>query len=897
MIVLDEQLLGYGLQSAIARWYRGRVIAITELRPGSVIRDEAIPVLLRAAPRSAGLRDEGFIRSTSFNMPRLKTADSLSQVSGRLPLDADALRGRVDAVLADSLYWFPVRHHSPAVARHLEATIAERAPKIIFIEGPHEANDLVPYLVDPKTKPPVAIYSSYRDDDNVLGLAGIESPSADIPPRFSCWYPLLAYSPEYVALLAARKIGARAVFIDLPHYALVKPAAPEPEAVVEEEAPAAAKDKDKASRKQEAQRDSDRLIVESGFYRMLARSAGYRTWDEAWDSLFEARAFDGVEAFRRELATFCAAVRATADPERMAEDGTRPRERFMLKTIRETLARAKVKPEQALVVSGGFHMFLDRDDPEPPPELPAGTVYTTVVPYSFFRVSELSGYAAGNRAPQFYQSCWELEREGRAEDILIEHVVHVLKQGRQAGEALSSADAIAVAQHARMLARLRGRPTPVLDDIHDALLSCCCKGDPADQGVHLQKAIDAADIGTRIGRVTPKLGRLPIVNDFYTQLDELELGEVLGKEKRVTLDLDKRLEPARRRSVFLHRLKFLEIPLAALADAPSGDFATGTIFREKWALRWGPQVEPALIEQNLYGDTVEAAALARLREELARDASHAGRSCQRLVEAVDMDLPDLVRQVEDACGQAIDTDSRFVSLSQALAHLTVIDRYAVYRNLRRNLLDALIVRCFDRACFSILDAVAAPEEEQPQVVSALLALAEVVVKGGREQLDRGLFTEHVRKAAGATTVPFLRGVFLGMLAELRELTPEELAGELAALARAPVETMVHAGDFLDGILAVSRTSILLGADALIAAVDELLRAAEWEAFLTFLPRMRAAFERLHEHQRASLAAKVAERYGLADKEALTELRTSVAAAARIARIDQEVARIMAGWEF
>jgi hypothetical protein len=47
MIVLDEQLLGYGLRAAIAHWYRGRVLDVTQLRPGTVIHDEAIPVLLR----------------------------------------------------------------------------------------------------------------------------------------------------------------------------------------------------------------------------------------------------------------------------------------------------------------------------------------------------------------------------------------------------------------------------------------------------------------------------------------------------------------------------------------------------------------------------------------------------------------------------------------------------------------------------------------------------------------------------------------------------------------------------------------------------------------------------------------------------------------------------------
>jgi hypothetical protein len=791
------------------------------------------------------------------------------------PPDA-ALRARTDAVLGDAPYWFPVRHHSPAVARHLEAAILARRPRLVLIEGPSEANDLIPHLTDPQTRPPVSIYCSYCDDRNVLGLAGVASPAENIPARFSCWYPLLSYSPEYVAVLAARRVGAAAVFIDLPHSARIK----------RDEPPSRA-----------GEDLSERLIVQSDFYRRLASAAGYRTWDEAWDSLFEVRDFGGdYEAFRRELAAFCAAVRSTVPPERMAEDGTLERERFMLRAIRESLRQHGVKPAQALVVCGGLHLFLDRDDKQPPPDPPPGTVYTTVVPYSFFRVSELSGYAAGNRAPQFYQTAWELTRAGRPGDILIEHVVAVLKEARREGEPVSSADAIAVCQHAALLARLRGRPAPVLDDVHDALVTCCCKGDPREEGVHLRRAIDAADIGTQVGRVTPALGRLPVVNDFYSQLSDLDLGAVMGREKKSTVELDKREALAARRAVFLHRLRFLAVPLATPAEAPAADFATGTIFREKWALRWSPQVEAALVELNLYGDTIEAASLAKLREELARDEPHAGRTCRRLVTALDMDLPDMVREAEQACGRAIDTDARFVSLTQALASLLVIDRYAVLRNLRRDRLDDLVVRCYDRACFSVLDVIAVPEDQQAEVVAALLSLAEATLRGDRQGLDRDLFAEHVRKAAGLSAVPFLRGAFLGLLTELREKTAEELAAELSALARAPVDRMVTAGDLLDGILAVSRTSILLGAGALVGAVDELLRAADWDAFLTMVPRLRAAFDRLHAAQRDSLAAHVAERYGLADAEELTELRTSVAAAARLARIDRRVAEIMKEWD-
>jgi hypothetical protein len=46
VIVLDEQLLGRGIEQEIASWYPGRICFITDLRPGTVIKDDAIPMLL-----------------------------------------------------------------------------------------------------------------------------------------------------------------------------------------------------------------------------------------------------------------------------------------------------------------------------------------------------------------------------------------------------------------------------------------------------------------------------------------------------------------------------------------------------------------------------------------------------------------------------------------------------------------------------------------------------------------------------------------------------------------------------------------------------------------------------------------------------------------------------------
>ena len=52
MIVLDEQLLGRDIELEIAKWYRGAVQFIMDLRPNTVIKDDAIPELLRQQSQS-----------------------------------------------------------------------------------------------------------------------------------------------------------------------------------------------------------------------------------------------------------------------------------------------------------------------------------------------------------------------------------------------------------------------------------------------------------------------------------------------------------------------------------------------------------------------------------------------------------------------------------------------------------------------------------------------------------------------------------------------------------------------------------------------------------------------------------------------------------------------------
>lgn len=69
MIVLDEQLLGRGLDEQIARWYQGAVCFIVDLRTDTVIKDDAIPKLLQHEnqPTFITINESDFWRRTDIN--------------------------------------------------------------------------------------------------------------------------------------------------------------------------------------------------------------------------------------------------------------------------------------------------------------------------------------------------------------------------------------------------------------------------------------------------------------------------------------------------------------------------------------------------------------------------------------------------------------------------------------------------------------------------------------------------------------------------------------------------------------------------------------------------------------------------------------------------------------
>src|SRR5829696_9649692 len=89
----------------------------------------------------------------------------------------------------------------------VDRLIRERRPRAVLIEGPADADRLIPYLLDHATVPPVAIYAYPAE----RGETEVERTNGR-----SVFYPLCHYSPEYAAMKAGDAVGATVRFCDLP---------------------------------------------------------------------------------------------------------------------------------------------------------------------------------------------------------------------------------------------------------------------------------------------------------------------------------------------------------------------------------------------------------------------------------------------------------------------------------------------------------------------------------------------------------------------------------------------------------------------------------------------------------------------------------------------------------
>ncbi|MBB2943035.1 hypothetical protein FB565_002748 [Actinoplanes lutulentus] len=708
-----------------------------------------------------------------------------------------------------------VRHHSPACARLVGETIAALRPAYVLIEGPADMNDRIGELLLGHELP-VAVFTSYADEHR----------------RHGSWAPFCGYSPEWVALAAARETGAEPLFIDLPawHEAFA----------------------DRSNRYADAEQRYAEAVER------LCTAFGVDNTDALWDHLVEMEPGEGLA---ERLAAYFDLIRGEA----AAGSSDTAREAYMAEWIRAAVRAAGDRPVVAVV--GGFHrpaLLRLADSPDSgsgwpevptPPEGAVGGSY--LVPYSFRRLDAFGGYQSGMPSPEYYQRLWE---DGPAEAARY-LVTAVAGRLRERGQPVSTADLIAARTSAEALARLRGHRHPARVDVLDGLaaalinealdvpLPWSVRG-TITAGQH-PAVVEMTTVlsGDRIGRLHPDTPLPPLVHAATAELERHGFDQP-GEPR---LDL---LEPEdRERSRLLHRLRVLGIPGYARTAGP----ATGIdpVLTEQWRIRLDENRLVALIEAGGYGPTLEAAATARIGQRVDDAGNDLGQLADALFDAAFCGVTGLAGDLPDRLERGVAAGTDLGELGRVLTVVLALWRHdRMLGTAGSDLLGAVVAGATRRILWLAEGWHGAGLPADLPRIRAVVAVRDAVRHAERAGVDRTLARGIAeRVAADRAAPPDLRGAFYGLARILSQDTSDPGPAVRGAF------TGGSAGDWLAGLFGVARESVL-APGGILGLLDELVRGIGAEEFLLALPALRQAFEFFPPRERVTIADQLLEMRGL-----------------------------------
>ena len=662
-------------------------------------------------------------------------------------------------------------------------------PDAVLVEGPSDADAVLPLMARPQLQPPVALL--------------VYPPDA---PQDAAYYPFARFSPEWNALRYALGNGVTARFVDLPRALDLE---------------------DEDGAEPEVREDPIGL---------LAEAAGYEDRELWWERQVEQRR-DATDLFDAIIEAMAALREDYEPPPREAR-----REAYMRREIRKTLQQGH---ENIVVVCGAWHapaLRLEdhavKSDDALLKGLKRRKTSATWIPWTTARLSYRSGYGAGIASPGYYEYLWSCP-EGSVASRWLSLVARLLRS-----EDLDAppANVVEAARVADTLAAIRDLPAPGLDELREAALATLCGG----EAERLALIRDRLEIGEKLGDVPAETPTVPLQRDLEGLQKRLRL-KPTAEERH--LDLDLREVNGRARSELLHRLRLLGVGWGE-PHAVSGKSGT---FHEVWTLQWRPELSLALIEANVWGNTVEAASASRVRE-LAETAD-----LPRLSALLDAAI--LARLPESAVGHllgrvrdnAASADVR--GLMDALPPLARVARYGDVRGTAAASVLPVIDVLFERALVSLPGACTSLDDDAAREMAESIAAGEECVN----LLDRSGMYEKWRTVLGPlaeneSVNALIRGWCCRLLLEAGSLDEEELQ-RLAGLSLSPAAPATEAAAWVEGVLRGSGL-VLLHQTGLWMALDGWLTGLDPETFTSLLPLVRRAFSDFEPAEKRAMGERV-----------------------------------------
>jgi len=713
---------------------------------------------------------------------------------------------------------FGIRHHGPGSARSLVAAFDAWRPDCVLVEGPPDADALIPLAAHAGMEPPVALL--VHDEDS--------------PLRSSFW-PFARFSPEWQAILWALREGVPVRFMDLPfsHRPSEDAAAPageEGNGQTESVHEGGPDGEDPAEPPFEPGMVADPLGE-------LARAAGESDGEAWWNRVVEERGgpdvFEAVLEAMRELRR---GLRGPSDREEAL------REAWMRQTLREA---AKAGHQRVAAVCGAWHgpaleeLPPAREDQALLKGLRRRKTRASWVPWTHERLSRASGYGAGVTSPGWYDHLWT-----GGPDADVRWMVGAASALRVRGIDASSASVIEAVRLASNLAALRGRSRPGRADFDEAMLAALCNGDVVLHALVRQ----GIEVGIRQGSLCPDAPRTPLQIDLESSHKRLRLPPEAVER---SLDLDLRKDLDRERSVLLRRLRILDVPWGV----PDSRRDRGSTFHERWTLQWKPEFAVALVDASRLGGTVAEAA--RVRLERPEGTPALPDLVRLLQEGILADLPEAVEALCLAVRAAAARSDDTLVLLEACAPLAALARFGDVRETDRGLVAPVARELLVRVCLSLPSACRALDDDSAPILVRALEAVHASIPGIDDRPDDPLPWKAtlflVARDGGA------HGLAAGRAARLLldggDLDAEEARG-LLGLSISPGTEPALGARWIEGFLR-DGTRLLLHDERLRALVSEWFAGLSEARFQETLPLLRRAFAGSAPGDRARLLSRLA----------------------------------------
>ena len=720
-----------------------------------------------------------------------------------------------------------IRHHGPGSARAVRSYLEELKPDIVLVEGPPEADAMLQWAGHEELKPPVAILC-YQPDNL----------------QQSVFYPFAEFSPEWQAILFAKKNKIPVRFFDLPmahQFALDKQEAIQQEEPREKGQPEVLPNDDPISPEQ---LNSDAAGMEEEVAEeirkdpisYLAEAAGYEEGEKWWEQMFEYRT--GFEQVFDAVAEAMQSLRENLPQKEDRREALR--EAHMRKMIRQ--AERELYTTIA-VVCGAWHapalvnMPKQKDDNDLLKGLPKAKVECTWIPWTYNRLSYYSGYGAGIHSPGWYEHTWH-----HPTDDGTRWMSKVAALFREKGMDTSVAHVIEAVRLAETLASLRGFTKAGLEELNEATLSVLCNG----EDILMQLIHDSLIVSNKMGEVPTNIPKPPLQVDIEKTQKTLRLPPA-ADFKDYTLDLRKEGDLAR--SIFLHRLRLLGIGWGTSTQTTG----KGT-FKEQWRLQWNPSFFIDIIEKGSWGNTVEEAANKYIIHQ-AEKTTAIQTIALFLEEALPAELHRavevLIRQLNNLSAASGDV----VQLMEAVPPLVSVVRYGNVRKTDSERVLSIVRSMITRICISLPNAVVGLVEEAAQTLAEAIAN----IHDALSLLQEDDITAHWQRtllliAESDNSAPQISGYATRLLADYKVLQGEGLVKAFhyrMSGAAAPDKSAAWLEGFLKG-----SGSILLVDEDLWTLVNQWVAGLDKETFTQLLPLLRRTFAAFTPPEKRKLGEKV-----------------------------------------